>query len=323
MIGVNKQSQLGMLQGLALGDAYGMPFEMMDWKTIQSKKIKTIKMVDSFEDSVISKNRVAGSVTDDTLNTLMIMEMLKENDGKIDTTGYLKKIIQWKKSSPIAGFVCGPSTSRAIDLIEQGVSPNETGKFGMTNGAAMKIAPLGIVTDWENPEEIIENTTKICRATHNTTIAIQGASIICGCASYLLHGEKDLKKMKVLIDSLIMNAEKSGYLWPTASLQYRIDKALEIADNNSGIILQKKLYDEIGTSMQMIDTIPCVLALFYRCNGDINQFVQYSATIGGDTDTIGAIGGALCGAMHPELIPKNQIIQIEQVNNIKFDSYLL
>lgn len=320
---IKQESQLGMIKGIALGDAYGMPFEMMTRRMVNNHNVNSTVLHDSFEDSIISKGRKAGSITDDTLNSLMILEMLKENGGCVNTQCYLDKLVEWKNNSPIAGFVCGPSTSRALDLLMKGTSIEETGKFGTTNGAAMKIAPLGLVCDYKDPVGLVQKVVEICKPTHNTTIAIQGASVVCGCASYLLRGKKDIDELLLLVKDLIAISKSYGYSWPSASLQYRIDQAIELSVEYTGVELQDHLYNEIGASMETIDTIPCVIGLFYHCNGEIGKFLSYSSTLGGDTDTIGAIGGALCGAMHPELISKQQVKQIEQVNKIRLCDYLI
>ncbi|MBU5583328.1 ADP-ribosylglycohydrolase, partial [Enterococcus sp. S181_ASV_20] len=45
---------------------------------------------------------------------------------------------------------------------------------------------------------------------------------------------------------------------------------------------------------------------------------QLSASLGWDTDTIGAISAAICGGMNPQL-PKEMIRQIEEVNQLDFE----
>lgn len=71
-----------------------------------------------------------------------------------------------------------------MNKIAQGVPIEETGVTGTTNGASMKIASIGIISDYRDLSRLVKNVAEIYLPTHNTTIAIAGASAvlaaICG-----------------------------------------------------------------------------------------------------------------------------------------------
>ena len=50
----------------------------------------------------------------------------------------------------------GPSTKSAIDMILVGHTPEESGRYGTTNGAAMRITPVGIAGDVSDPWRFIQ-----------------------------------------------------------------------------------------------------------------------------------------------------------------------
>nr|WP_269436677.1 ADP-ribosylglycohydrolase family protein [Paracoccus liaowanqingii] len=54
-----------------------------------------------------------------------------------------------------------------------GASPEETSHRGGTNGATMRIAPVGITTP-PDPTRIVGRVAMTCRVTHNTGEAILG-----------------------------------------------------------------------------------------------------------------------------------------------------
>ena len=317
----------GMLYGVALGDAFGMPTEMLSRETIKKNNLDFSEPFESLDYSIISKNRQAYSITDDTMNTLMIMEMLKENNGKVNSTNYLRKLKYWSTNSPIASFVTGPSTSKALKEIEEGKSIEESGKFGTTNGAAMKILPIGLISDYKTPHKLIENVVNICKATHNTNIALSGASIIAAIASYFYQGGNNIDEMYSIIYDFYEKTKYLGFQWPSASLSYRIKQARIIVElYKKGISedeILDKLYSEIGCSMETIDTIPVAIALFDLSNGNALKCAKLSSMIGGDTDTIGAIATGICGIYKPQTIPIEMIKQIEKVNMINFNDYIL
>lgn len=309
----------GLIKGCAVGDAFGMATEMMTRKYIK-EEIGTIEIpIKSFPNSIISQKQPAGSITDDTFNSLMILEMLIESKGRIDVELYIDKLRKWSRNSPIASFVTGPSTSKALSLIEEGVPISETGKMGTTNGAAMKISPLGIVLDYRDLENLVEKVALICTPTHNTTIAISGAAIIAAISSYALRGGRNWEEIWNLVIEVENESKKYGYNWPTASLVYRIFLAKSIVEEEKNVdIVLTRLYEEIGAGVETIETIPSALAIAYMAKGDPMKSAQLSAIIGGDTDTIGSIATALCGAMNPDF-SESIIEQIEDVNELSFE----
>ena len=80
----------------------------------------------------------------------------------------------------------------------------------------------------------------------------------------------------------------------------------------------QRLYEEIGTGMETIETSPSAFVIVELAKGDPLKAAQLSASIGWDTDTIGAISAAIWGGMNPEL-PEEMIRQIEEVKQLDFD----
>jgi len=72
----------------------------------------------------------------------------------------------------------GPSTKRAIDMILAGHTPEESGRYGTTNGAAMRITPVGIAADVNDSARFIQAVIQACQVTHNTTLGISSAAAV-------------------------------------------------------------------------------------------------------------------------------------------------
>lgn len=317
---IEKNRIIGMMQGCAIGDAYGMATEMFTQSRIKELVGQVDEPIDSLPDSIISKERKAYSITDDTLNSLMLFEMLEETKGRVDVETYIHKLQEWSHNSPIAGFVTGPSTARALALIEQGVPLEETGKMGTTNGAAMKIAPIATVVDYRELEDLLNTVETICKPTHGTTIAIGGAAVITAVANYALQGNTSWDVMWDIAIRTALASTKYGFTMPCASLAHRLLLAKEIADNaQSQEEFMLKLYNEVGTGLESIETVPSSIAIAYYAKGDPIESAKISAIIGGDTDTVGAISTAICGALNPTSIPHEMIEKIETVNNLSLD----
>ena len=126
------------LIGIAYGDSFGMPVEMWNPKTIQEKVGTVTTLLSGHPDNPISRDLCRGSVTDDTMNSLIVTDVLYQNHGRVDAGMFIRELKHWMDTSKSSAAVVGPSTRRAIELIDQGVSMEVSGSRGTTNGGAMK-----------------------------------------------------------------------------------------------------------------------------------------------------------------------------------------
>lgn len=311
----------GVLAGGALGDALGMPTECWSQEKIRQQFPNGVTTLVSSNvgGDVFGRQLDAGAITDDTINVLMIISMIKKNQGKIRVTDFVQELRDWNDNSPVSAFVSGPSNLKALEKIAKGVPIEETGVTGTTNGAAMKIAPIGLISDYHNLAGLVKNVAEICLPTHNTKIAIAGASAVAAAVSYTVRGGDSIEEIWQLAYEAVEDAKIYGHDFPSASLTFRMNQARKILqeEKDEQVILQR-LYEEIGTGMETIETIPSAFAVVELANGSPLKAAQLSASIGWDTDTIGAISGAICGGMNPDL-PKDMIALIEKVNDIDFE----
>ncbi|WMJ89927.1 ADP-ribosylglycohydrolase family protein [Anaerocolumna sp. MB42-C2] len=315
---------LGGMIGIALGDAFGMPSEMWSRKRIKDYFGEIHSFKPGPDENAISKGLKAGEVTDDTMNTIFVTEMLYENRGKADPYLYIKKLKHWSKTSDKSIAVIGPSTSKAIKLLEEGTPIEETGKTGITNGAAMKILPIGFVYSVKNMEEMVKEVYKLCLPTHNTSAAISGASAIAAAGSYMVSGGSSMEK---LLETACEAAEigiKYGYDVASASIRKRILMGKRIVDSmerekQSSDKILDEIYDVIGTGLPITESVPAALTLVYLAKGDPIKCARYCANIGGDTDTLGAMGCGICGAgFGGQNFPAELVETLEQTNHINF-----
>ncbi len=287
----------GCLMGVACGDAMGMPTSMMS-----SDAVKELfpHGVDDFYDAPkghsIHNGYKAGTVTDDTQQTLMVAEAIIE-DGYVNPTKIAQKILQWaERVNAFDSLMLGPSSLRALQAIQNGEDIERAGSFGDTNGASMRISPVGIFSAGDI-ERTVDNVALACLPTHNTNIAIAGASAIAYAIGTAITGESSIS----MIIKHALEATDKGMLkgtpWLGASIRKRTELALRYIQQN----LQQEnvieyLYDIIGTSTATTETVPTALAIVAYCKGNPVKTIKFAATLGGDADTIGAIAGGIAGA---------------------------
>src|SRR2546430_291140 len=106
---------------------------------------------DGPDDNPIARGLPAGSITDDTMQCVLVAQLLVDGAGVIAPRALADALMRWEREMARRGRseLLGPSTRRALAALKLGRDPSATGTAGTTNGAAMRIAPVGIATPLE------------------------------------------------------------------------------------------------------------------------------------------------------------------------------
>ena len=88
----------------------------------------------------------------------------------------------------VGGEQLGPSTRRALDALAAGTPYDEVGRRGDTNGAAMRIAPVGIAAGISDLDALVDMVEAASALTHNTGLAISGAAAVAAAVSAAIEG---------------------------------------------------------------------------------------------------------------------------------------
>lgn len=164
----------GCLAGLALGDALGLPTEMLTRETI-SAWYGEIRGLTAVAPGHPHHRLPRGAVSDDTDQTLIIARLLAE-DHEIRPTRLAQELIAWGKTPRVReNNFMGRATCQALAALEAG-APVESAGRGETIGAAMRIAPVALACGTQ--ERLIEQVVAACMPTHYTRAAISGAMAI-------------------------------------------------------------------------------------------------------------------------------------------------
>lgn len=307
-----------VLMGIAYGDALGMPTENFTQTQIREKFGYVDDFIDAPEDGPINRYLPAGKITDDTENSIFISKMLIETQGNIDSQNFVNALMEWLDTDKDAKSVTGPSTLAAVEAIKKGVPLSLTGRNGTTNGAAMKIGPLGLITDYRDIPSLVTKVKDVCIPTHNTQIAIQGAAVVAVAVNYFFNNKIiNWDEFFEIVYETAEQSSKYGNQIATPNIIERIRYGKQLADSLSEDEFLEKLYSFLGTGLPTIETVPAVISLVYKYKGDLRKTVLAGANIGGDTDTIAAIGGAICGGYNFNMEQKT-IDKLNEVNNLEF-----
>jgi len=318
----NRDRALAAFYGLALGDALGMPTQSLSREQIKQRfdRITTLTAADT--DQPIAPNMPAGSITDDTEQAVLVAELLVAGAGLIQPSDLAQSLIDWEAVMQAKGSqdLLGPSTKRAIEMILAGHSPEEAGRFGTTNGAAMRITPVGIAADVRNEQQFVESVMQACQVTHNTTLGISSAAAVAAVVSAGINGV-NLGEALDVGARIALRAERHGYWIAGARISARIVWAKSLCAGVSNERLPGLIYDVIGTSVASQESVIAAFALAHQvASGQLLPFdaLCMAASLGGDTDTIAAILGAMLGASSGMSVwPVELIEQIRIVNALE------
>ena len=123
-----------------------------------------------------------------------------------------------------------------------------------------------------------------------------------------------LWKALTYVDSL----PERGAWTPDPDVIAATRRAMQLAVNPASSSLEC-LVEQVGTSVASAHAIPMAFALLARVPSP--QALLDAANIGGDTDTIGAIAGAILGAtLGVEVLPAESLSMIEEVSHLGLSS---
>ncbi len=290
MINANKYS--GCFLGLAIGDAYGAPFEggpieRLLWKVIG--KTKDGKM----------------RYTDDTQMSIDLANSFMQNNGV--NQGHLATVFaenyRWSR-----GY--GPGAAWLLKKIRNGANWKDVnrakfknGSFG--NGAAMR-APVLAMCIPDDIEKLNENIIKSSEITHAHPLAIEGAKLIALTTCAALHDWKTEAILEALPSWCRLKEYQTRVIFCIKSIQ-TLD---EVQDDE----LKSRLGNGIEAPQSTVTAV--YFALKYR-KQNYNSMLTKIYKLGGDTDTIGAMAGAIWGAFNGcHAIDKNKIKHIENLPKI-------
>lgn len=303
----------GALYGLAIGDALGMPSQTLTREEIRARYGRIEGFVAPFDGHEVSHGLTAAQVTDDTEQSLLLARRLIANPSVFDDEAWAQDLLAWEADIRQRGLrdILGPSTKSAIDALLSGTSPTETGLRGTTNGAAMRIAPVGIMMA-ADAARLVEKVAQTARVTHNTGEAIAAASAVAMVVSAGVAGSSVEEALPLAIGAANFG-QAYGSDAGVADMADRVAAAVELG--RAGDV--ERLVAATGNSVQSHESIPAAFGLLTLCRGDGWKAMLLAANIGDDTDTIGAIVGAICGAFSGKSgLPDDAVAAVNAANDL-------
>lgn len=283
----------GCLLGLALGDALGAPFEGAG--RVSREQVWTA-----------AKERTLLRYTDDTHMAIGVAESLiacRCFNGKHMAETFVRNFEQ----EPWRGY--GPGPPRVFRKIKAGFPWDQAaekiypgGSFG--NGAAMRVAPVGLFY-YRNPKLLKDAAMLQSKITHAHPLGKEGAV---------------LQAFAVALAALYGPTEPVGELLNrlqafTGEEAYR--SKLKEVKNLLGEFDASMVAEQLGNGIEAFNSVPTAIYCFLRHPGSFEETVVDAVSLGGDTDTIACMAGAVSGAcLGLEKIPEEWVEKLENKDYI-------
>lgn len=308
----------GMLAGVAVGDALGMPCEFLTPETIREwyGGVTGLRQADARHPHA---RLPAGSVTDDTDHTLILADLLLV-DGRIDAPALAERLLTWGRSERVvANRFVGPSTLKTLEALGSGARLEDVPRGGTSCGAAMRVAALAIALP--DRAELESQVVASCSVSHFTKAAISGAMAMAFALSEALASEGDLDRMAAAArDGVRLGYRHGAWSW-SAPLDKRVDHAMRWARELEEEQVLSNVYELIGVDMYADQLVPGALALAAVAGNDPNRAMLLAANLGGDSDTLASMAGSLSGAVNGVgAIDAGWLATVERVNDIEVAS---
>ena len=285
-----------VLEALAVGDALGMPTEFMTQTDIDRVYPEINGLLDPGK-SYTHFELPYGSVTDDTEQNLYLARAYTAA-GEITVENSAEALSRWVvECDAIAKKYIGPSSMKALNAIKEGVSPMEAGRSGTTNGGIMRTPSLVLCAGRGDEDHLLHCIRMGCIPTHHTSQAISAAAAYGFALRAILDGREIPEILEAAQRGARRAYESVDYVAAAPDCIARLMKIQEdLKEDSSDARIRHLLFHVYGNGLESIDAFTVAMTVFLAKGKDVFGALKLCASLGGDTDTVGALTGALCAA---------------------------
>lgn len=278
-----------ILFGCAVGDALGVPYEFLSRNTFNCTDMSEYG----------THFQPKGTWSDDTSMTLCLADCIAKD---FSVEKIADNFLRWKNNADFTAngnvFDIGNATFVALKKIEEGIKctlAGGTDEWSNGNGSLMRIAPLVLYTINMPEKSRFDLCKNISSITHRHDISISA------CFIYL-EFLRTLILSKSLKEAFLTAIQTKNALLDFGINKNTIDKFSMLNEN-----LKSVTENNIKSGGYVIDTLISSLWCVLNTNS-YKDAVLKAVNLGDDTDTTGAVTGAIAGILYGyENIPEKWI----------------
>ncbi|XP_033879852.2 LOW QUALITY PROTEIN: ADP-ribosylhydrolase ARH3-like [Acipenser ruthenus] len=300
----------GALVGALLGDCVGAEFEGTEEVPLD----RVLQHLDGLEEE--SRGDGILQYSDDTAMTRCVVQSLLSRS-EFDVSDLGRRFAEEYRRAPLRGYGAGVVqvfkkllSPRCADVLQPAREQfGGRGSFG--NGGAMRAAPIALA--YPQTQDVIEFSRRCALLTHASSLGYNGAVLqalavhfalrgaLCSGGQYLelLIGEMESleREEKALSDARELNEAD----FPYCTRLRKVKEMLERSD-----VSVEEVVMELGNGIAALHSVPTAIFCALHClsarpslpphYSGVQRTLAFSLALGGDTDTIATMAGAIAGA---------------------------
>ncbi len=287
---------LGSMVGSALGDAIGelaFRFPKQERLSSEVERLKELRY------------------TDDTAMAIGVATSLAQL-GRLDGQHLGETFRRNFYLEPWRGYACGPPRVFAmVDSMEVSYAEaaqrlfSGSGSFG--NGAAMRIAPLGLF--YHDSPHIYDLACTAAKVTHAHPVGKDGAAVQARAIAQVvkLDSNRGFRPKEFVYDLVEFSQTKE--------IREKMQRVKRLLDENISPAIAAT---QLGQGVAVQESMPFAIYSFLSNPSSFEDCLYCAIMHGGDRDTLGAMAGAVSGAyLGIEAIPSGWRSKLENVGHIE------
>src|SRR5688572_15821383 len=305
---VNERA-LGCLKGIATGDAIGKQTETLSRAGVLRWYPNGIHGFEGTPRTVIPRYagnakhewRI-GETTDDTERTVAVARAII-TDRNVSHASVGREMLRCKK--------CIHPGIKSLWEFHQAADPMRIAKNHDRCGAAIRVAPVGIFYRSHRLDELVSGAREASVSTHGGSRAIAAAAATAAAVSAAI----DEASPRQVLEAAEHAAAESECRWPAGGGPSFARAVRTVHDHLEHLPAPRPA--EVAAFCfpnQPMAIVPLALGLATVMQS-AQEAILLAANIGGDSDSVASIAGAILGAMYPSTVNQQWCEVVETVNN--------
>jgi ADP-ribosylglycohydrolase len=299
---------LGCLQGIATGDAIGKQTEMLPHEDVRRWYPLGIRGFEGAPGTVIPRyagnSKYAwrfGETTDDTERTVAVARAIVA-DREVSHVSIGREMLECRK--------CVHPGVKSLWEFHQAADPARTATMHDGCGAAIRVAPVGVLHRSAHLDELVSGAREASISTHGDSLAIAAAAATAAAVSAAIDGAAP-DQVFALAERAAAEAERR---WPGPHAPAMANAIRTVHDRlASPAVLRAGNVAAASFPCEPLTIVPLALALATVMQS-AEEAMLLAANVGGDSDSVASIAGGILGAMHPGTVNQDWCEVVERVN---------
>lgn len=273
---------VGALLGGAMGDAVGFPYE----GTVPPyRPIRPLDYPSSGD----------GLISDDTELTMALTECLL-SQGWLDPNDWAARLVRWLPG----GTGKGRATIEGVSRLAAHIPWYRAGVRSSGNGAAMRVAPIGLLR-WNCPPLRRAEALLSALPTHHDAMAAASAVMMAEAVAYLVVRPVGSVDPELFVETMVRSAlgmeQPQAERRNPASRTTLVDRMREVP-GRLGDGPTTAVRDYFYSGAYVLESLPTAVWCFLRHPQEPDAALAEALAVSRDADTVAALTGTFAGALN-------------------------